>query len=206
MITTREIIYISVAAVLFLYSVGLTIALCTIANRTKIKNRETELKIQRNANLIEAADKKLDSSMDAVDKHILEMSEITDRKIKDMGEGVMSGASHLIEQKTADVADRMNEISARLNIMDSTVKNLEKEKIFLQGMIMGKEEKTAIEAEYTELPEGIVAGAKRTMENAASKGKKIVTDYYPLIRKNADGIVGAAIKLVKGHRNRKNKE
>ena len=141
MITTREIIYIAVAAVLFLYSAGLTIALCIMASRTRRKALETDIRIQKNANMIDAAEKKLDSGMEAVDKQIAEMEEATDIKIKSMGEEVMSSATHLIEQKSADVAGRMNEISARLNIMDSTVKNLEKEKIFLQGMIMGKEEK-----------------------------------------------------------------
>lgn len=208
MITTIEIIYIAVAAVLFLYSAGLTIALCIMASRTRRKALETDIRIQKNANMIDAAEKKLDSGMEAVDKQIAEMEEATDIKIKSMGEEVMSSATHLIEQKSADVAGRMNEISARLNIMDSTVKNLEKEKIFLQGMIMGKEEKEGIEAEYTELPDGITAGAKRAVENIADKGKRFATEYYPLIRKKAPDIVGAALKFVKDRRNRKdsNKE
>lgn len=206
MITTKEIIYISVAAVLFLYSVGLTIALCIIASRTKRKSCETDIRIQKNANMIDATDKKLDSGMEAVNKSISDMAENTELKIKNMSEEVMSGTALLIEQKAADVAGRMNEISARLNIMDSTVKNLEKEKIFLQGMIIGKKEKDGIEAEYTELPEGMVSGAKKAMENAASKGKRFVTNYYPVIKKNAPGIVNAALDFVKRRRNRKDKE
>ena len=204
MITTKEIIYIAVAAVLFLYSAGLTVALCIMASRTKRKNCETDIKIQQNSNMIEATDQKLETGMETVDKHITELAESTDRKIKDMGEEVMSDTAVLIEQKTSDVADMLREISTRLNIMDSTVKNLEKEKIFLQGMIMGKEEKSGIEAEYTELPQGIAAGPKRAMENVADKGKKFVADYYPIIKKNAPGILGTALKILKKHKGKKN--
>ena len=206
MITTKEIIYISVAAILFLYSVGLTVTMCMMSRRIKQKNSDTDIKLQKNADLIEATDKKLDSTMEAMDKQFTEMADDTDRKIKDMGQEIISGTTLLIEQKASDVAGRLNDINTKLNIMDSTVKNLEREKIFLQGVILGKEEKNAIEGEYTELPEGVVAGAKRAVEQVAEKSKKAVSNYYPIIKKNAPGIVSAALKFAGWRRNRKDKE
>ncbi len=204
MITAKEIIYIAAAAVLLLYSVGLTIALAVMSKRVKAANAELDTKIQKNGDDILATEQKLYAGMQAVDKQISDAAEATDRKIKDMSEELFAGASQLIEQKTADVVGRMTEINTRLNIMDSTVKNLEREKFFVQGVLLGSGEENAIEADYAELPEGFAANAKRAMANAAQKGKSIVTDYYPIIKKRAPGLAKAALKFVRKRRTQKN--
>ena len=204
MITTKEIIYIAAAAVLLLYSAGLTIALAVMSKRVKAANEELGTKIQKNGDDILAAEQKLAAGMQAVDKQISDAAEATDRKIKDLGQELFAGASQLIEQKTADVVGRMTEINTRLNIMDSTVKNLEREKFFVQGVLLGSGEEDAIEADYAELPENFAANAKRAMANAAKKGKSIVTDYYPIIKKSAPGLAKAALKFVRKRRIQKN--
>ena len=195
--TNQEIIYIAAAAVLLLYSAGLTVALVVMSRKIKQANDSLAGKIQKVNADVEEAGKKLDSETARLDKHISTVEQTTEQKIKTMGQEIFADAALLIEQKTADVVGRMNTINNQLNIMDSTVKNLEREKLFVQGMLAGSTDRDSIEVNYTELPHGFASGAKRAMANAARAGKSFVADYYPIIKKNAPGIAKAAIRLVK---------
>ncbi|MBQ7901858.1 MAG: hypothetical protein IJ365_07865 [Clostridia bacterium] len=195
--TNQEITYIIVAAVLLLYSAGLTIALVVMSRKIKQANDSLDGKIQKINADVEKTGKKLESETARLDKHISTVEQTTEEKIKTMGQEIVADATLLIEEKTSDVVSRMNAINNQLNIMDSTVKNLEREKLFVQGMIAGSSDKDSIEVNYTELPHGFADGAKRAVINAAKAGKGFVADYYPIIKKNAPGIAKAAIKLVK---------
>ena len=190
--TNKELIYIAAMGAIALYAIFLTVMLIVMSKKAKKANDLLEQKIQQNSESIENADKKLDKSIADVDDRLRQERENNQKQIGEIFDNAMTATSMLIDEKTKNLTDKMDDISLRLNIMDSTVKNIEREKTMIHSLLTDGDE--PVEVQYHDVPkDSFLNNARKAMQNAAKTGSNFVN----VLKKNIPGIAKSAIKIIK---------
>lgn len=194
--TNKELIYVTAIGVIGVYAILLTVMLLVMNKKVKKSHNLLEEKIQKNSQSIEDSDKKIDKSIAEVDDKLQREREANQKQIGELFDNAITATSMLVDEKTKNITDKMEDISLRLNIMDSTVKNLEREKAFVQTLLTDGDE--PVEAHYYDVPkDSFLNNARKAVKNAAKSGGDFVKNCYPVIKDNLPDIAKAIKKIKK---------
>ncbi len=194
--TNKELIYIIAMGAIAVYAILLTVVLIVMGKKVKKAQALLEQKIQKNTQDIHSADKKIDKSIADVDDRLRQERENNQKQIGEIFDNALTATSMLVDEKTKNLTDKMDDISLRLNIMDSTVKNLEREKAFVHTLLTDGEE--PVEVEYHDVPkDSFLNNARKAVKNAAKSGSDFVKSCYPVIKESLPDIAKTAIKIIK---------
>lgn len=177
--TQKEIIYIIAIGAIALYAVALTVVLIVMGKRFKITHAVLEQRIIKNTYNIQNAEKTLQKSVEDIDNRLTTEKENNEKRIGELFDNTLSATTMLVEEKTKNISQKMDDISVRLNIIDSTIKNIESEKTFVRNLLKQPIDEQPIEAQYANVPkDGFLNNARKAVKNAAKAGGSIVKSLF----------------------------
>ncbi len=190
--TNKELIYIIAMGAIVVYAMILTIILAHMSKKVTKSHNVLEQKIQQNCENIQNTDKKIDKSIADVDDKLKQERENNQKQISEIFDNALTATSMLVDEKTKNLSSKMEDISLRLNIMDSTVKNIEREKAMIHSLLTDGDE--PVEVQYHDVPQdSFFNNARKIMQNAAKTG----SDFVNNLKNNIPDIAKTAIKIIK---------
>ena len=170
--TSKEIIYIAVISAIGVYAIFLTVMLIVMNNKSKKANILLKEQMTKNYEEIVDTKNKMEQHIKDVDTKIEKEKENNDKRIGELFENTMTATSMLVDEKTKNLTEKLDDINLKLNIMESSVRSIEREKTMVHSLLTtGKE---PIETEYSDIPkDGFMNNARKAGSNFMKAIKRI---------------------------------
>lgn len=172
LMTSKEIIYIAVISAIAVYAIFLTVMMIVMNNKAKKANFLLKEQMVKNYEEIVNTKNKVEQHKQEVDSKIEKEKENTDKRIGELFENTMTATNMLVDEKTKNITEKLDDINLKLNIMESSVRNIEREKTMVHSLLTSGKE--PIETEYRDVPkDGFINNARKAGSNFMKAIKRI---------------------------------
>lgn len=171
--TNTEIIYIAIISAIAIYAVFLTVMMVVMNKKTKKANFLLKEQMVRNYEEIVNAKKKIEHYIEQIDSKIEKEKEDNDKKIGEIFSNTMTATNMLVDEKTKNLNEKVEDINIKLNIMEASIKSIEREKVMMHSFLTSGEQH--IESDYQDVPkDGFINNARKAVTNVAKTGSSLV--------------------------------
>jgi len=171
--TNTEIIYIAIISAIAIYAVFLTVMMIVMSKKAKKANFLLKEQMVKNYEEIVNAKKKMEQHMEQVDSKIEKEKQDNDKRIGEIFDNTITATNMLVDEKTKNLTEKMEDINLKLNIMEASIKNIEREKVMIHSLLTSGE--PTIESQYEEVPkDGFINNARKAVTNVAKTGSNFM--------------------------------